>query len=198
MNKTNWHTVDISEVVHALKTDPKKGLDPEEARKRQEEHGPNVIKETKKISPVMVFLEQFNDFMIWVLIVAALISGLLLGEIVDAVVIAIILFLNAILGFVQTYKAEKSLEALKALSAPIATVIRSKEQEIKAEDLVPGDLILLSSGDIVPADARLIEVASFQTLEAPLTGESTPVGKELGALKDKNIPVAERKNMVFS
>ena len=198
MNKTNWHTVDISEVVHALKTDPKKGLDPEEARKRQEEHGPNVIKETKKISPVMVFLEQFNDFMIWVLIVAALISGLLLGEIVDAVVIAIILFLNAILGFVQTYRAEKSLEALKALSAPIATVIRGKEQEIKAEDLVPGDLILLSSGDIVPADARLIEVASFQTLEAPLTGESTPVGKELEALKDENVPVAERKNMVFS
>ena len=198
MNKINWYAVNISEVVHVLKTDQKKGLDPEEARKRQEEHGPNLIKETKKISPVMVFLEQFNDFMIWVLIAAALISGLLLGEVVDAIVIAIILLLNAILGFVQTYRAEKSLEALKALSAPIATVVRGKEQEIKAEDLVPGDLILLSSGDIVPADARLIEAASFQTLEATLTGESTPVSKELATLKDEKFPVAERKNMVFS
>jgi len=195
----DWHTKELQEITESLNTDLQTGLSLQEVDIRLAEYGPNVLEEKKKLSPVVIFLEQFNDVMIWVLIAAALISGLLLGELVDAVVIGVILFLNAILGFVQTYKAERALEALKALAAPTATVIRNgKEFEIESANLVPGDLIILETGDKIPADARLLETASLQSLEAALTGESTPSNKITETLKEPHLPVSERKNMVFT
>lgn len=194
----NFHTPEIKDLVSTLGTDLSKGLSKEEAQKRLEKYGPNELEGKKKISPFIIFFEQFNDFMIWVLIAAALISGLLLNELVDAVVIGIILFLNAILGFIQTYRAEQALEALKALAAPTATVIRQKEMEIASVDLVPGDIILLHAGDKIPADSRLVDVASLQTLEAALTGESTPVNKFIDRIETEKLPVSEQNNMVFT
>lgn len=195
----SYHTLEIQKIASSLGTDPAKGLSLEDSRNRLEKYGPNVIEAKKKTSALIIFLEQFNDFMIWVLIAAALISGLVLGEFVDSAVIGVVLFLNAILGFIQTFRAEKALEALKALAAPTATVIRgAKELTIKAEMLVPGDIILLQSGDKVPADVRLVKVASLQTLEAALTGESTPVNKFTEELTDPQLPVSERKNMAFT
>ena len=195
----DWHTQDIQSISKALNTNLQTGLSLQDVDSRLAEYGPNILEEKKRLSPVIIFLEQFNDVMIWVLIAAALISGLLLGELVDAAVIGVILFLNAILGFVQTYKAERALEALKALAAPTATVIREgKELEIKSAKLVPGDVIILEAGDKIPADARLIEAASLQTLEAALTGESTPTNKITETLKEPHLPISERKNMVFT
>ncbi len=192
------YTLTAKELAKKLNSNLETGLTFEEAKKRLSEYGPNELQKKKKASPILIFLEQFNDFMIWVLVAAALISGLLLDELIDAAVIGVILFLNAILGFVQTYRAEKALEALKALSAPTATVLRQKEMKIDTKDLVVGDIILLESGDKIGADARLFEAASLQTLESSLTGESTPVNKITETLTSEDLPVSEQKNMVFT
>ena len=187
---------ELKEIFKELKTS-EKGLSQEEAEKRLSKYGPNEIKEGKKISPWEIFLGQFKSVVIWILIVGTIISAFL-KEYVDAIVILVIIVLIAILGFVQEYRAERAIEALKKLASLKATVLRNNQKkEIDSKELVPGDIIILETGSKVPADARLIEVLNLQTQEAALTGESRPVKKNIETLKDKT-DVADRKNMVFS
>ncbi|KZL94163.1 calcium-transporting ATPase 1 [Clostridium magnum DSM 2767] len=153
------------------------GLTQVEAARRLKKHGPNRLENKKKISPVKIFLAQFNDFIVWVLIAATLISGFI-GEKADAITILVIVIMNAILGFIQEYKTEKSLEALKELAAPTAKVIRDENiKVINAEEIVIGDLLVLESGDRVPADCMLVEDSNFMVDESLLTGESVGVEK---------------------
>ncbi|KEI10629.1 ATPase [Clostridium sp. K25] len=155
----------------------KKGLTSDEAKKRMKEYGPNVLEKKKRISPVKIFLEQFNDFIIWVLISATILSAIM-GQKADAITIVIIVVMNAMLGFIQEYKTEKSLEALQNLTAPTSKVLRDQEiKVISAEELVPGDIIILESGDRIPADSMLIEGNSLVVDESLLTGESVGVDK---------------------
>ena len=190
------HHKKIEDVFEELETG-KDGLAEEEAQKRLQKHGYNEIKQAKKISPIRIFLSQFNSVVIYILIVALAIS-VFLGETVDAIVIGAIVVANAIIGFIQEYNAEKSIDALKKLASLKATVIRDgKEKSIDAKLLVPGDIIKLQTGDKIPADARIIELVILETQEAALTGESLPVKKELKVLP-KNTQLADRLNMVFS
>jgi len=174
------------------------GLSPEEAGARLEKYGPNQLKEKKEINPLDIFISQFKDFIVWVLIGAAFVSGFL-QEWIDAIAIVGIVILNAILGFVQEYRAEKSLAALKKLSSPNSKVIRSgNRQVVISHNIVPGDLIELEAGDNIPADARLIWVTpNFTVAEASLTGESHPVAKTTLLLKEKEVALADRANMVY-
>ena len=173
------------------------GLASKEAAQRLKKYGPNELKEKKKISAFSIFLGQFKSFIVYILI-AAVILSILLQEYIDAAVIAAILVINAILGFTQEYKAEKSLEALKKLVSLKAKVIRDgKEAMILASELVPGDIIILDEGAKVPADSRLLESYSLSANESTLTGESVPV-KKLIDIINKKAQVADQKNMVFS
>ena len=170
------------ETLRLLGTDPEKGLSASQVAERREKYGRNELKEKKRQTVWEMFLSQFKEFLILLLLGAALIS-ILLGEVTDAVVIFLIVFINAIFGVVQEYKAEKALEALKTLSAPKAKVWREGTVvEVPAAELVPGDLVLLEAGDFVPADARLLETVEFRADESALTGESVPVEKDASDL----------------
>jgi Ca2+-transporting ATPase len=191
-----WHSMKIDEAMRELNA-KMDGLSSEEVQKRLEEFGPNELKKEKGKSPVRLFLEQFTDILIIILLVATALS-MAIGEFYDAIVIIAIVMACAVLGFTQEYKAEKALEALKKMTAPTATVLRDgKEMELETRDLVPGDIILLYTGDKVPADARLIEAMNMKTDEAPLTGESTPVNKNVKPLPEKTI-VSDRRNTLFT
>ncbi len=190
------HQKEIGDIIEELRSSPQ-GLSEDEVRERLETYGFNELKEKKKNTPFMMFLDQFKDFMILVLIAAALISGII-GELSDTIAIVIIVVLNAIIGFVQEYRAEKAMEALKMMAAPAATVIRGgMPANIPASQLVPGDIVILEAGKIVPADIRLIELAQLKVEEAALTGESIPVEKHVRVLHDAVIPLGDRKNMVY-
>ncbi len=192
----DWHRKETSEVVERLNSSLQ-GLSNEEARKRLVEYGPNELREKKKKSPVMLFLDQFRDFMILVLIAAAVVSGFI-GNASDTIAIAVIVILNAVIGFVQEYRAEKAMAALKKMASPTATVIREGiPANIPASELVPGDVVILEAGKIVPADMRLLEAARLKTEEAALTGESNPVEKHSKPLHEEMPPLADRKNMVY-
>lgn len=174
-----------------------KGLSENEAEERLKQYGCNELTQKKKKSRLIIFLEQFNSFVIYILIAAAIISALF-GEIIDALVIAGILIANSILGYIQEFKAEEAIDALKKMSSLHSIVIRNNEEKkIDSKLLIPGDIIILEAGDKVPADARIIEANMFETQEAALTGESLPVKKETILVKS-NSPVAEQINMVFS
>ncbi len=191
-----WHQKDIKDIFDELLSSPQ-GLSEVEARKRLEKYGPNLLKEIKKNPPLMMFLDQFRDFMILVLIAAAIISGII-GELSDTIAIVVIVVLNAIIGFIQEYRAEKAMAALKEMAAPTATVIRDgKTADIPAFELVPGDLVTLEAGKIVPADIRLFKIAQLKIGEAALTGESVSVEKHVKILHDEMIPLGERKNMSY-
>jgi len=197
-----WHAMPIEDVFRKLNT-PKNGLTSEEAEKRLAIYGKNIIESEKKINPLKIFLKQFTDFLVLILIAAAIISfamSLIPGEeghSIDAILIVAILFANATIGFFQEYKAEKSILALKKLSAPTAMVLRDGiEKEIPAELLVPGDIVFLEAGSKVPADARIIEQASLQIDESMLTGESVPVSKNEAPISS-HAPLAERSNMLY-
>jgi len=195
----SWWRLTPDQAAAALGADPARGLSPEEAADRLRRHGPNRLQEKKAVSPWSIFFDQFKDFMIWVLTGAALVSGFL-EEWVDAFAIVAIVVINAVLGFLQEYRAEKSLEALRKLSTQSAKAIRGGEPAVvNSEEIVPGDLIELEAGDRVPADGRLVWItANFTVDEASLTGESNPVGKEVEALPEKILPLAERANLIFS
>jgi P-type Ca2+ transporter type 2C len=172
-----WFNKNLEEVVENLNVNMNNGLDEEEAKKRQEEHGLNELEEQEGRTLLSMIAGQFKDFLIIVLLAAALVSGFV-GELKDAILIVAIVIVNAIMGVVQENKAEQSLAALKKLSTPTAKVIRDgSTQEIPAQELVPGDIILLDAGDYIPADGRLVEAASLKIQESALTGESVPVGK---------------------
>ncbi len=173
------------------------GLTSEEAQVRLESHGPNELVEKKKKTPLMMFLDQFKDFMILVLIAAAVISGVI-GEPADTAAIIVIVLLNAVLGFTQEYRAEKAMDALKKMTASLAVILRdNRRQTIAASELVPGDIVALEAGRIVPADMRVIESARLKIEEAALTGESLPVEKTTAALAGESLPLGDRKNMLY-
>ena len=198
-----WHAMDIEEVMAALETSPK-GLASEEAARRLQKYGYNELVERKRIGPLQIFLNQFKDIFVIMLLVAIVLSVIIgwykggeFEEYVDAITISAIVALNAVVGFVQEYRSEKAIEAMKKLAAPRARVLRDgKETIIPAREVVPGDVILLEAGDRVPADARLIEVVDLKTVEAALTGESTPIDKNTDVM-DEQTPVSDRRNMVF-
>jgi len=190
-----WHAMETEEFMKSLKAS-EKGLSEEEAKRRLEEFGPNELVERKRVTRFQIFLGQFKDIFVIMLLIAIGIS-VLIGEIIDASTIGAIVVLNAVVGFVQEYRSEKAMEAMKKLTAPKARVLRNgKEMLIPAREVVPGDIILLEAGDRIPADGRLVEVVDLKTDEAVLTGESTPVEKITGVLEEKK-PVADRKNSVF-
>ena len=192
-----WHALDPQKVLHRLGSDEHRGLTSPEVGKRLVEYGPNELRKEEKASPFSLFIRQFKNLLILILLAATALS-LLVGEWVDALMIAAIVLLSAVLGFVQEYKAEQALEALKKMLSPTITVLRDgKEEEIPSRDLVPGDIILLEAGDKIPADGRLVEVRSLNCDEAALTGESVPVRKEISGLGEQ-IPVSEQLNMVFA
>jgi Ca2+-transporting ATPase len=189
-----WHQMSEGQLLEVLNSDPKKGLEPAEAASRFEAQGPNELEEKRGESPLKLLLNQFKDFMVLVLLGATIISGLL-GEMLDALTIVAIILINGILGFYQEYRAERSLRALKELSAPNAKVIRGGELElIPARELVAGDLVLLEGGDRVPADLRLIECNQCSIDEAALTGESVPVVKISTSIAQDELSLGDRKN----
>ena len=191
-----WHEQEVPAVIQSLKSSPE-GLSSAEAKKRLQEYGPNRLSETKKKSPFIMFLDQFTDFMILVLIAAAIISGFI-GELSDTIAIIVIVILNAIIGFVQEYRAEKAMAALKKMVAPNAVVTRDgRPMEIPSSEIVPGDIVSLEQGRIIPADMRLIEVAHLKVEEAALTGESVSVEKHAGPIFDKRLPLGDRRNMAY-
>jgi P-type Ca2+ transporter type 2C len=199
MNEAKVYNLSIESAARELSSDLISGLSTIEAQKRLSQFGFNQLKEKKVISPWAIFFEQFQDFIIWVLIGAALVSGFL-QEWIDALAIIAIVILNAILGFIQEYRAEKSLAALKKLSSPVSKVMRNGQHDVIASlELVPGDIIEIEAGDSIPADSRLIWIsANFGVQEASLTGESNPVTKTVGVLEEKDVPLADRANMVYT
>ena len=195
MAATEWHSKGIEEVLDELKTN-QKGLSREEAERRLSEFGYNELKEKKRTTPLQIFLGQFKDVFVIMLLVATAIS-FLVGETVDALTIAVIVILNSVVGFIQEYRSEKAMEAMKKLTAPKARVLRDGTEEvIPARDIVPGEIVLLDAGDRVPADGRLVEVVDLKTDEAILTGESTAVNKNVSVVGEKST-VADRSNSVF-
>ncbi len=192
----SWYNLKPDEVMASLRSSPS-GLSQGEAKKRLAQFGPNELVEKEGVSPWAIFLEQFKSVMIIVLLVAVALSATL-GEVADAIVIFAIVLFACGLGFIQEYRAERAMEALKKMSAPEASVLRDgKETEIATRELVPGDIILLRTGDRIAADARLIEAVNLRTNEAPLTGESVPIEKESGSLEGE-VDVGDRRNMVFT
>jgi len=195
---SDWHELDVADTLHRLGTDPTAGLSASEATHRLAEHGPNELQETHGISPWAILAEQFKNVLIVILLIAVGLSALF-GHGLEALVIGIILLLAVLLGFVQEYRAERAIDALRRIAAPTATVVREGgEVEVPARDLVPGDVIRLSAGDRIPADARLIEAINLQVDEAPLTGESVPVEKHTAPLPDADLAVGDRRNMGYS
>lgn len=186
------------DVISKLETDSTEGLSPDAAAKALDKYGPNELAEEKKESFFVKLLNQFKDFMIIILIIAAVISGAM-GEMLDATVILAIVIINALLGVYQEGKAERAVEALQKMAAPEAHVIRDgKLQVIAAADIVPGDLVQLEAGNIVPADIRLLQSQNLQADESALTGESMPVDKDADFISDDVLGIGDRQNVVYS
>jgi P-type Ca2+ transporter type 2C len=197
MEEKQWYQLNAKEASHQVGVDPAKGLGWEDARKRQEAYGHNELSEKNNVSPITLLLNQFKDFMVLVLMAATLISGLL-GEYLDAITIVAIIIMNGILGFIQEFRAERSLRSLKELSAPTAKVIREGQlTQIPARELVVGDIIVLESGDRVPADIRFLESNSVYIEESALTGESVPVSKHCESIASEHVPLGDQRNLGF-
>ena len=198
-----WYNKSVKEIEEELKTDKDIGLHREEVENRQQNEGFNELKETKRKSTIVKFLEQFKDFMIIVLIIAAIVSGVI-NQInnegmADTIIILVVIIANAIIGVVQENRAEKSLEALKKLSSHSAKVIRDGKQfVIPSRELVKGDVVILDTGDFIPADLRIIESVNLKTQESTLTGESVPVEKISNQIESNGLGIADRKNIAFS
>jgi len=191
------HTLDAAQALAALGASPA-GLSPSEAARRLVECGPNALQAAPAVSPWALLAAQFRNVLILILLAATALSALL-GHGVEAIAITVIVLFAVLLGFVQEFRAERAMAALRALAAPTATALRGGEEtEVAAADLVPGDVILLAAGDRVPADARLLEAFNLAAQEAALTGESLPVAKHAAVLADPQLPVGDRRNMVFA
>ena len=192
-----WHQKEIREVVEELNSSLR-GLSPEEAVRRFEECGPNELREKKKRTAFAILLDQFTNVMILILIGAAIVSGFV-GDLTDTIAIMVVVLLNAGIGFLQEHRAEGAMSSLRKMAAPGATVLRNgKPVSLPASRLVLGDLVILETGGIVPADIRLMEAASLRVEEATLTGESLPVEKHPDVLQDALLPLGDRKNMVYT
>ena len=194
---TVWHLLEVAQALARLGSDARAGLDRGEAAARLARYGPNAIREGKRRGPLRMLADQLTDFMILVLIAAAVVSGLI-GDAVDTAVILAIVVMNAVIGFVQEYRAERAIAALKQMAALTAHVVRDGQSAlIPAAELVPGDVVLLEAGQAVPADLRLTEAAQLKTEEAALTGESQPVEKITRPLHDESLPLGDRRNMAW-
>lgn len=194
---SQWYSKDSKTVIEELKTDVSKGLSTTEAKERLAKYGPNKFDEGEKASIWKMLWEQINSVLIWILIAAAGISAVL-GEVTDAVIILLVVVLNAVIGIVQESKAEKALEELKKMSSPKAVVRRDGEiKEIPTDEVVPGDVIIIDAGRSIPADVRLVETANLQIEESALTGESVPVDKDANWRSDEEVPLGDQINMAF-
>lgn len=191
-----WYQLGVEDTL-AKQGSSLQGLSVEESQQRLQQYGRNELKEGKRITPLGIFLNQFKDFMILVLVGAAIISGFL-GDIIDTIAIIAIVIINAIIGFVQEYRAEKAMQALRQMSAASAKVLRGGSvRQIPAHDIVPGDVVLLEAGDIIPADLRLIESVQLKVNEASLTGESVPVEKTIDAIHVEDLTLGDRLNISY-
>ena len=199
-----WQSFNVGEVARKLRTNIERGLSKEEAENRRNKHGPNKLEEKKKENILIRFIKEFKDFMIIILIIAAIISAVVSymqgqNDYIDSIIIIAIVVLNAIMGLVQEAKAEKSLEALKDMSAPVAKVRRDgRILTIKGTEVVPGDIVLLEAGNYVPADCRLINSYNLKVEESSLTGETVPVTKDAEVLLDSKTPIGDTLNMAFA
>jgi Ca2+-transporting ATPase len=197
MEVKEYHHLSIDEVSSDLQTHTEQGLSQQEARDRLQKRGPNELTERPRPGFLSMLIDQFNNFLVIILIVAAVVS-LLLGEIVDAVAIMVIVILNSVVGVVQESKAEEALAALKKMAAPNAQVVRDGAQiTIPSRELVQGDIVMIEAGNYIPADMRLVESVNLKVEEASLTGESVPVEKTAGKVLNKEIPIGDRKNSAF-
>lgn len=195
--KKQWHRLSVEETAEQLDTDLTKGIQSSTLEKRKETYGLNELEKKKQTTVLQMFLEQFKDYMILILMVASIVS-IFIGEVTDAVVILAIVVLNACFGVYQEYRAGKALEALQKMSAPNATVIRDGELiSVPSIDIVPGDIVQLDTGDYVPADVRIIESTNLQIDEAALTGESVPVNKLTDVIDEEKIGIGDQKNLGF-
>jgi P-type Ca2+ transporter type 2C len=194
---SEWHSMEVTDVLRELGTDPKHGLSEEEVASRIQKHGPNELNAEKQVSPFILFLNQFKNLLIIILFVATILSALA-GETLDAGLILAIVLFCAVLGFVQEYRAERALDALKKMLSPTITVLRGgREEEVLTKSIVPGDILLIEAGDKIPADARIVEHSSLRCDEAALTGESATLGKDMKRLP-ASVRLNDRKNMVFT
>jgi Ca2+-transporting ATPase len=192
-----WHSKEIIQILKELDVEPDYGLTDEEVKNRLKKYGYNEIQVEQKKSPFKIFINQFKNILIIILLIAVFFSAII-GHIIDTIFIVLMVLLCVLLGFIQEYKAEKALEALKKMLSPTITVIRNGEQkEVLSKELVPGDILILEAGDKIPADARLIDSYFLKCDESSLTGESLPVDKNAKALSDKTSPIFI-ENMVFS
>ena len=198
-----WQTLEKNDVIRRLNTKERDGLTEEEVKIRQAKYGKNKLKDKKKESIIIKFIKQFNDFMIITLIIASIISAVISkmqgeNDYVDSIIIIGIVIFNALMGVIQEAKAEKSIEALKQMTPQITKVIRNgKTTEINAEDLVKGDIVILETGNFIPADCRIIESHNLKIEESSLTGEAEPSLKEANIICKKDIPLGDMKNMAF-
>jgi Ca2+-transporting ATPase len=191
-----WHSRSAENVLAHLGSTAT-GLSAREAAQRLAANGPNQLKEGRRVSPLKIFLGQFKSLIVWILIAAGVISSVL-ADVVDALAILAIVVLNAVIGFHQEFNAEKSIAALKRMTAPRAKVRRDGQvMSIAASGIVAGDILPLEAGDVVAADARLLTAASLRCIESTLTGESEAVAKQAATLEQGDIPLGDRKNMVF-
>ena len=203
MKEEKWFNKKVEDVEKELNTSIQNGLSTEEVKKRQEKYGENALKAKKKKSLFQKFLAQFKDFSIIILIIAAIVSGIVgisNGEgVTDTIIILIVVIANAIIGVTQEAKAEKSLEALQKLTDHASKVVRDGQiTVIPAKELVPGDVVLLDTGDFIPADLRVIDAVNLKSQESSLTGESVPVEKNIDVIEDTEVGVGDRVNMLFS
>jgi Ca2+-transporting ATPase len=197
MEMTDWHARSIAETIETLGTDAEKGLGDSRARSLLREHGPNELVEKAARSPWRMLVAQFTETMVVILIVAAVVSGLL-GKLTETIAILAIVLMFAVLGFVQEYRAERAMAALKRLAVPNVRVRRGGQvREIAARELVPGDILLLEAGNVVPADVRFLEAINLRVQEAALTGESEPVEKHADPLHEPDLPLGDRRNMGY-
>ena len=196
MQPVVWYSIESDETLRRLESSAS-GLSTVDALKRLTEYGPNTLPEKRRRSLLVMLLSQFTDFMIVVLLLAALVSGFV-GEPMDTIAILVIVLLNAIIGAVQEFRAERAVAALREMSAPEAQVLRDGHVvTLAASELVPGDVVVLEAGNIVPADLRLLEVEEMQADESALTGESHPVEKQSACLSESNVPIGDRQNLAF-
>lgn len=198
-----WQTIKKEDVLREFGTNSKNGLTEEEVKKRQNKYGKNRLKDKPKENIFVKFIKQFNDFMIIILIIASIVSAVIStlqgqNDYIDSIIIIGIVILNALMGVIQEAKAEKSIEALKKMTPPHAKVVRNRHtKEVLAEDLVPGDIIILEAGNYVPADSRLIECFNLRIEESSLTGETEGMEKNENIIVNKDAPLGDQKNMAF-
>jgi P-type Ca2+ transporter type 2C len=197
VQETAWHILEVPQVLELLKTQGQ-GLTAAEAASRLVVHGPNELEAAHRISPWAMLIEQFKNVLIIILLIATGVSAFL-GHEVEAIAIGIIVLFAVLLGFVQEYRAERAIDALRRMAAPTASALRDgEEDEIPSSELVPGDIVLLGAGDKVPADLRLLESVNLQIEEAALTGESVAVEKHIKPLTGTDLAVGDRRNMAYA